>query len=51
MAELEKRHAEGKFPTKKVAVKKEKSSPNKWAQFIPAAISAISAIKKSKEDK
>ena len=38
-------------PTKKVAVKKEKSSPNKWAQFIPAAISAISAIKKSKEDK
>ena len=47
-AELEKRHAEGKFKAKKA---KEKSSPNKWAQFIPAAISAISAIKKSKEDK
>ena len=27
-----------------------KSSPNKWAQFIPMAISAVQSMKKKKEE-
>ena len=31
--------------------REEKKSPNKWVQFIPMALSAISAIQSSKKKK
>ena len=41
----------GKAGAKAIKLSKKKKSPGKWAQFIPMAISAISSMKKNKEEK